>query len=152
MIYHRMDETELLLQTDLRLVPCDVDGYYLVQGLEAQSVFQVGSLKAPSSSLNIGNLMHRGVFPHNFNSGFSKKIHSEGNSRMADEDDNLRGKMFSRLFHEVYNATPHTILVFHKLLVTASLTTKSLWNLITNIFHAIRGNSRLHETPLMNIM
>ena len=57
MIYHRMDETELLLQTDLRLVPCDVDGYYLVQGLEAQSVFQVGSLKAPSSSLNIGNLM-----------------------------------------------------------------------------------------------
>ena len=101
MIYHRTDETGLLLQTDLRLVPCDVDGYYLVQGLEAQSVFQVGSFRAPSSSLNIGNFMHRGVFPHNFNSGFSQKIHSGGNSRVADEDDILRGKVFSRLFYEV---------------------------------------------------
>ena len=46
MIYHRTDETGFLLQTDLRLVPCDVDGYYLVQGLEAQFVFQVGSFRA----------------------------------------------------------------------------------------------------------
>ena len=92
MIYHRTDETGHLLQTDLRLVPCDVDRYFLVQGLEAQSVFQVGSFRAPSSSLN---LMHCGVSPHNFNSGFSQKIHSGGNSRVADEDDDLRGKLFS---------------------------------------------------------
>ena len=43
-------------------------------------------------SLNIGNLMHRSVFPHNLSSSFSQKMHSGGNSCMADEDNNLWGE------------------------------------------------------------
>ena len=45
--------------------------------------------------------MDRCVFPHNFNPGFSQKIHSGGKTRVADEDDDLWEKVFSRLFQEV---------------------------------------------------
>ena len=55
------------------------------------SCFEVGSFRASSSVLNIGNLMHRSVFPDNFSSSFSQKVHSGGNSRMADDDDDLQG-------------------------------------------------------------
>ena len=41
--------------------------------------------------LNIGNLAHRSVSPHNFSSSFSKKKHSRGSSCIADGDDNLQG-------------------------------------------------------------
>ena len=36
--------------------------------------------------------MHRSVFPDNFSSSFSQKMHSAGNSRMTDDHDDLRGE------------------------------------------------------------
>ena len=51
---------------------------------------EVGPFRAPSYDLNIGNLMHRSVFPDNFSSSFSQKMHSAGNSQMTDDGDDLR--------------------------------------------------------------
>lgn len=121
MIYHRTDETGHLLQTDLRLVPFDVDRCFLVQGLEAQSVFQVGSFRAPSSSLN---LMHCGhLFSHTILiQAFHRKYTLEETAAWQMRMMIYGGNYFLDYFRRCY-ATPQPILVFRKLLATASVTT-----------------------------
>ncbi len=51
--------------------------------------FQVGSFKALYLSLNNGNLMHYSIFPNSFSSSLAQKIHSGGNSCMAEDDGGL---------------------------------------------------------------
>ena len=77
-----------------RSLPCTLQCRRLLPNSRARGSirFQVGSFKALSLPLNIGNLMHRSVLPCNFTSSFSQKIHSGENSCIADKDDALQGE------------------------------------------------------------